>query len=296
MSNKTFFSSIAVAAASLLLLSGCAAPADNGNPNTDGIDAAAAALVPQEYKDAGTVSVGSDIPYPPLEFYDDNGDVTGFDYDLSQLIGKKLGLEFTFEKQAFDALIASLESGKHDVIISGMSDTVERQAKLDFVDYFLSGSSLVIAKGNPEGISTLTDLCGKTALVEAATVQADTLAAVDCGDKGAITVEAYPDVPATLNALRAGKGVAFLIDSPVAADSARTAGDGEYFELAFDKDAPNGYDPGFFGIGVLKGDKLALAIQAALQSAIDDGSYQALLEKWNLGTFGVTEATLNGTK
>lgn len=297
MPKKSFFSALALAATAALVLTGCSAPADNKNNDTTGIDAAAAALVPAEYKDKGEVLVGSDIPYAPMEMFEEDGTtVTGFDYDLAQLIGKKLGLTFTFQKQAFDALIASLESGKQDVIMSGMSDTVERQAKLDFVDYFLGGSSLVINKGNPDKIATLTDLCGKTAVIEAATVQGDTLAAVDCGDKKPITVLSFPDVPSTLNALRAGKGVAFLIDSPVAADAVRTAGEGKYFELAVDPAAPAGYEPGYFGIATLKGDKLALAIQAALQSAIDDGSYKALLEKWELTTFGVTEATLNGTQ
>ncbi|MFM6980251.1 MAG: transporter substrate-binding domain-containing protein [Micrococcales bacterium] len=297
MSKKNIFAAAALAVTSALVLVGCAAAPDSNN-TADGskIDAAAAALVPQEYKDAGEVNVGSDIPYAPMEMLDDAGNVTGFDYDLAQLIGEKLGLKFTFEKQSFDALIPSLEAGNHDAIMSGMSDTVERQAKLDFVDYFLGGSSLVINKGNPDGVTDLQSLCGKTAVIEAATVQGDTLAAVDCGDKGAITVLSFPDVPSTLNALRAGKGVAFLIDSPVAADAARTAGEGKYFELAVDPAAPAGYEPGFFGIGVLKGDKLALAIQAALQAAINDGSYQAVLDKWNLGTFAVTEATLNGTK
>lgn len=295
MSKKTLFASAAVAVASALVLAGCSAsPA----PTTaaGGVDSAAAALVPQEYKDAGTVSVGSDIPYAPMEMLDDAGNVTGFDYDLSQIIATKLGLKFNFEKQSFDTLIASLEAKNHSVIMSGMSDTVERQAKLDFVDYFLGGSSLVVNKGNPDGVTDLKSLCGKTAVIEAATVQGDTLKAVDCGSAGAITVLSFPDVPSTLNALRAGKGVAFLIDSPVAADAARTAGNGAYFELAVDPAAPAGYEPGFFGIGVLKGDKLALAIQAALQSAIDDGSYKATLDKYNLGTFAVDSATLNGTK
>lgn len=297
MSKKTIIAVAALATTSALLFAGCSATSTpTETTSSSNVDAAAAALVPQEYKDAGTVNVGSDIPYAPMEMLDDAGNVTGFDYDLAQLIGEKLGLKFVFEKQAFDTLIASLEANNHDVIMSGMSDTVERQAKLDFVDYFNGGSSLVINKGNPDGVSDLQSLCGKTALIEAATVQGDTLAAVDCGDKGAITVLSFPDVPSTLNALRAGKGVAFLIDSPVAADAARTAGNGDYFELAVDPAAPAGYDPGFFGIATLKGDGLALAIQAALQSAIADGSYQAVLDKWNLGTFAVTEATLNGTK
>lgn len=296
MAKKTVFASIALASASMLLLAGCATTDATNNTDQSGIDAAAAALLPQEYKDAGVVNVASDIPYPPMEYFDADNNVTGFDYDLAQIIGKKLGVTFKFNKTAFDGIIASIEAGTNDVAISGMSDTVERQAKLTFVDYFLSGSSLVINKGNPDGVTDLQSLCGKTALIEAATVQGDTLKAVDCGDKGAIEILSFPDVPTTLNALRAKKGVAFLIDSPVAADATLTAGEGEYFELAFDSANPAGYDPGFFGIGVKNGDKLVDAIKAALDSAIADGSYAAALKAYKLETFAVAEATINGTK
>lgn len=297
MAKKSIFATIAMAGASALLLAGCASGTTDNNADQSGVDAAAAALLPQAYKDAGVVKVGSDIPYAPMEYFDADGTtVTGFDYDLAQLLGKKLGVTFQFNKTSFDGIIPSIDAGTNDVAISGMSDTVERQAKLTFVDYFLSGSSLVINKGNPDGVTDLASLCGKTALIETATVQGDTLKAVDCGDKPAIEVLSFPDVPTTLNALRAKKGVAFLIDSPVAADAARTAGGGKYFELAVDPANPAGYEPGYFGIGVKNGDKLADAIKAALDSAIADGSYAATLKKYNLDTFGVTEATINGTK
>lgn len=296
MAKKNYLAAVAVASASMLLLAGCASGATDNNTDQSGVDAAAAALVPQEYKDAGVINVASDIPYAPMEYYDADNNITGFDYDLAQIIGKKLGLEFKFNKTVFDSIIASIESGTNDAVLSGMSDTVERQAKLTFVDYFLAGSSLVINKGNPDGVTDLKSLCGKTAIIEAATVQGETLAAVDCGDQPAINVISFPDVPSTLNALRAKKGVAFLIDSPVAADATLTAGNGEYFELAVDPANPAGYDAGYFGIGVKAGDKLADAIKAALDSAIADGSYAEALKTYKLETFAVTEATINGTK
>jgi polar amino acid transport system substrate-binding protein len=296
LSKKTIFSAIAVLATGALLLTGCAAgTATNGTDNSK-VDAAAAKLVPAKYTDKGEINVASDIPYAPMELLDDAGNVTGFDYDLFQAIGAKLGLKVTFEKQAFDTIIASLESGNHDAVASAMTDNVERQAKLDFVDYFSAGSSLVVNKGNPDGINSLADLCGKTAVIESATVQGDTLKAVDCGSKPAINVLSFPDEPSTLNALRANKGSAFLIDSPIAAEAVQTAGGGKYFDLVVDPAAPTGYDSGLFGFGVVKGDKLAEAIQAALNSLIADGTYKTILEKYNLASFAVTTATINGAK
>ena len=58
-----------------------------------------------------------------------------------------------------------------------------------------------------------------------------------------------------------------------------------------------GYEPVYTGIGILKANKeLTAALQAAVQSLIDDGTYGKILAKWNLSSFGVETATINGTK
>jgi len=295
-----------LASTSLLLMSGCgSSTSDSGTPATGqipevAIDAAAAALVPDRFKEKG-ISIASDIPYAPMEMFDENNKVYGVDYDLAVAIGQKLGLKISFNDQDWDGIIPSLQSGLHDVIISGMNDTVERQATLDFVDYFKGGFAIVVKKGNPEGIATLTDLCGKTVAVIVSTVQGDLLRALEpqcvAAGKAPVDVMELPDDPAALSAIRAGKAVADVSDAPVAAYAAQTAGDGQYFELVKDAANPNGYETVFTGIAVLKEDNdLALAIQAALQSLIDDGTYMQILKKYNVDSFAVPEATINGTK
>jgi polar amino acid transport system substrate-binding protein len=236
-----------------------------------------------------------------MEMFDENNNVYGVDYDLAVAIGQKLGLKISFNDQDWDGIIPSLQSGLHDVIISGMNDTVERQATLDFVDYFKGGFAIVVKKGNPEGITTLTDLCGKTVAVIVSTVQGDLLRALEpqCIEAGKAPVDVMelPDDPAALSAIRAGKAVADVSDAPVAAYAAQTAGDGQYFELVKDAANPNGYETVYTGIAVLKEDNdLALAIQAALQSLMDDGTYMQILKKYNVDSFAVPEATINGTK
>ena len=287
-----------LATVSIFALTGCAAgtPAAEETAATSiAVDEAAAALLPEQYKDG--VSVASDIPYAPMEFFDENDNPTGFDYDLSQAIAAKLGVTFTFNDQDWDGIIPSLQSGTHDIIMSGMNDTVERQKVLDFVDYFNAGFAVIVAKGNPEGINNFADLCGKTVAIQTATSQIDLINAVNpsCTDK--IEVLEFPSDGDAQNAIRAGKAVAGVNDGQVAAYTAQTAGDGEYFELVTPSDAPEGYTSVLTGIGILKANTgLTAAIQAAVQSLIDDGTYASLLEKWNLSAFAVTEATINGTK
>lgn len=305
MKKRKIFVSL-LASAGLLLMSGCgSSDSESVATGTDqipevAIDAAAAALVPERFKDQG-ISIASDIPYAPMEMFDENNNVYGVDYDLAVAIGQKLGLKISFNDQDWDGIIPSLQSGLHDVIISGMNDTVERQATLDFVDYFKAGFAIIVKKGNPEGITTLTDLCGKTVAVIISTVQGDLLRALEpqCVEAGKAPVDVMelPDDPAALSAIRAGKAVADVSDAPVAAYAAQTAGDGQYFELVKDAANPNGYETIYTGIAVLKEDNdLALAIQAALQSLMDDGTYMEILKKYNVDSFAVPKATINGTK
>jgi polar amino acid transport system substrate-binding protein len=288
---------VAAMSAGLLLLAGCAGSVDNGVDQSK-VDKAAQALLPAEYLENG-IDVASDIPYEPFEFEDENGNLTGIDVELGALIGQKLGAEVRFNDAVFDTIIPNLEAGTNDIIISSMSDTVERQAKVDFVDYNVGGSQMIVLKGNPEGITGAADLCGKTVIVQNGTIQIDLVAGMsdDCVAAGsdAITITQLPDAPSMQNALRAKQGDAVMLDSLVAQDSAAKAGNGEYFEVVNDPANPV-YDAGLVGIAILKKDTgLRDAIQAALQSLIDDGQYAALLEKWGMSANGVTSATINGT-
>lgn len=291
--------SAVVAASAALILSGCAAsqPAASNTAAASGagVDKAAAALVPANFKKG--INVGSDIPYAPMEMFDAKNKPMGFDYDLSQAIAGKLGVPISFNKQAWDSIIASLQSGTHDIIMSGMNDTLDRQKVLDFVDYFSAGFAVVVPAGNPEHIKTFADLCGKTVAIQTATSQIDLVNAVNPSCTSKIQVLKFPTDGDAQNAIRAGKASAGVNDGQVAAYTVQTAGAGKYFELVTPTDAPAGYTSALTGIGVLKSNSgLTKAIQAALQSLIADGTYGKLLAKWNLTAFAVTEATINGTK
>ncbi len=286
-----------LATVSVFALTGCAAsaPADkeDGKPAVIAVDDAAATLLPAEFKDG--ISVASDIPYAPMELFDDEDQPTGFDYDLSQAIGAKLGVKMSFEDQDWDGIIPSLQSGTHDIIMSGMNDTAERQKVLDFVDYFSAGFAVVVPAGNPEKIMKFADLCGKTVAIQTATAQIDLVNAVNPSCAKKIQVLEFPTDGDAQNAIRAGKAVAGVNDGQVAAYTAQTAGEGKYFEVVVPTDAPEGYTSVPTGIGVLKKNTgLTAAIQAAVKSLVADGTYAKLLAKWNLSAFAVTDVTING--
>jgi polar amino acid transport system substrate-binding protein len=297
---------ITLSAATLALglaLTGCSVddPVTAGTPAPQmsvEVDAAAAAALPAKYKDAGAINVAADIPNPPMEMLDENNNPTGLDYDLSQAMGGKLGVKFNFQQQAFDSSIPSLQAGKNDIIFAGMNDTAERQKVLNFVDYFHAGFKILVNAGNPEGIGSIIDLCGKPVAVQKATVQGEYLAsfAKKCQEAGKAPIELV-QLPSELDAqtaVRSGKAVADVVDASVATYAAATAGDGRLFELVKDPEFPNGYNPVYTGIGLLKENKdLTEALRLALQSLVEDGTYTQLMEKYDLVDFAVTEAGVN---
>lgn len=295
-----------VVATTILALTGCtnnpaaegaAARAATSAPTlTVAKDAAAAALVPTAYR-AG-IKVASDIPFPPYEMFDADNQPTGFDYDLSQAIGQTLGVPVSFDKQAFDTVIPALLSNKFDMVMSGMNDTAERQKTLDFVDYTHAGFLIAVAAGNPKGIHSITDLCGKTASVQKATQQGALLRGVDCAGHGApINVTELPSDLDAQTALRAGKSDAYVVDAPVGEYVIKTTGEGKVFEAVRDPQNPAGYEPVYSGIGILKQHRgLTDAVLAAFTSLVRTGVYQKLLARYDLTPYAVTSAALNQGK
>jgi ABC-type amino acid transport substrate-binding protein len=288
--------------AATLALSACsaadaAAPAADA-PSAADVDKTAAAALPAKYKDAGVIKVASDIPFPPMEMFDENQKLTGFDYDLAQAIGAKLGVTMELQTQAFDSIIPSLQSGKHDVIMSGMNDTPERQKTIDFVDYFYAGFSILVPAGNPEKVTTVLDLCGQNVAVQKATVQAEILHGYDeqctAAGPGPMKIAELPLETDVQTAVRSGKAIADVVDSAVASYAAQTAGGGTMFEVVRDAANPAGYNPVYTGIGVLKKDaELSKALLLALQAVVADGSYEKILAKYDMSDYAVDAAGIN---
>lgn len=262
------------------------------------LDDAAAAMLPADVTDRGAVRVAMGVPYPPFVAVNEDDELTGVDVDMSIALSQKLGIDFTVEHQPFESVIPSLQSDRHDVIMMGMNDSKERQGTLNFVEEINAGFAIVVEKGNPEGINTLTDLCGHSASTQKSTLQAELLEELsqECiaDGKEGIDVQALPVAQDSQTALRAGRAQAYIVDAPVAAYTAQTAGDGEYFELVQDPENPQGFNPVYTGFGLLKErTELTDALQAAMQALMDEGIYQAILEEHGMGALALDEALVN---
>lgn len=121
-----------------------------------------------------TVNFCSDTTYPPMESIE-NGKVVGADIDIGNAIVKLWGKKAEFSTTGFDVLIPALQAKKCDAIISALSDNPGRAKEVDFADYVLVGTLMMVKKGNPAQITDLASLSGKTVAVQAATTQKDML-------------------------------------------------------------------------------------------------------------------------
>ena len=259
------------------------------------LDPALHDLLPQAVKDQGFLRVGTDASYAPMESYAPNGrSIIGMDPDLGVEIGRVLGVRLQFEATDFDKLVTSLGPGDLNLAMSALTDTPERAKTADFVDYFTAGTSIVVQRGNPAGVTELNDLCGKVVAVEIATTQVDLLARTqkNCGVQR-IIVRTRPTNSDALLELRTGRAVAVPIDTPTATFLVNDSRTSSQYQLA----STAQYEPAPYGIAVAKSQPgLRDAVKGALDQLLRSGVYADVLARWHVQTGAVQQITVNSNR
>jgi polar amino acid transport system substrate-binding protein len=274
---------------------------DSAIPNTDAVLAAVtkdpklAAELPASISSAGTIKLGSNLQSAPDNFYAADGRTpVGFEVDLAKAMATKLGVTVSYQDMPFGSLITSLQSGRIDMTMAAMNDTKEREQKIDFVDYFRSGITIMVQSGNPDNINGPGDLCGKTVAVDQGTSQESFAhqqgSTCVAAGKQTVTVVATDNDAQNQNQLRTGRVGAILNDLPTAVYVSKTAGKGKYFQVV--PGAPINGGP--YGIGVNKDDPaLAKAVHDALAALLADGTYGKILAAWNVSQGALTQVSVN---
>jgi polar amino acid transport system substrate-binding protein len=240
---------------------------------------------------SGTLRVGSDVSYAPLEFYGPGHQMQGFDIDLAQALARRLGEPVTISNHVFDDLLPSVRQGRFDIAISALSDTRVREGQVDFVDYLLAGSGMLVPAGNPKRIFDIGALCGMRVDVQRGTSQET---ALDAQSKRCVQVHLAPIDLFTFatddeafQAFSQGKSDVHVTDFPVIAYLAK---------IGHDKYAVAGrqFDLVPYGVAVSKSDpELRVRVVQALRGLIADGTYDGLLKKWGLEQGALRSAPLN---
>lgn len=216
----------------------------------------------------GKLHMATNATFPPYEMVADDGTFEGIDVDIAGKIAEKLGLELVVDDMDFGSIITSVQTGKEDIALAGLTVTDERKQNVDFTDSYATGVQVVIVPEDSD-IKTIDDLQGK--LIGC---QESTTGYTYCTDDyGEDMVTAFPSGANAVQALLTGKIDAVVIDKqPAEAYVAQNEGlkilDTEYV-------AEN------YAIGVSK-DNTALrdAVNNALKELIDDGTVQAILDQY----------------
>jgi len=224
-------------------------------------------------KKSGKLTVGLDDSYPPMEFRDAKDVLVGFDVDLGNEIGKKLGVKTEYITNDFNGMILALGSSKFNVIISAMSITDLRKKSIDFSDsYVIGGQVAVIKQGNTK-IKKLDDLKGKIVACQLGST-GDTAATAM---KGLKEVKKYDKITEAFQELSIGRVDAVVMDAQVGQYYvAKKPGKYEVLTEQISKEP--------IGIGFKKQDKeLRAAVQKAINELKADGTLSKISVKW----FGV---------
>ncbi len=226
-----------------------------------------------------TLRIGTDPTYPPFESKNPNGQIVGFDIDLTKEICKRIDTKCTFVEGDFDGLIPSLKANKIDAIISALSITPKREQEIAFSDkLYAANARLVAVKGSPL-LPTVESLKGKNIGVQQGTTQ-ETYANQYWRPKG-ITVTSYANQDQVYQDLNAGRIDAAFQDEVQAGEGFLKSPVGKQYAFA----GPAVKDDKIFGVGTGMGlrkndTELKAAVDKAFASMRKDGTYEKLAKKY----------------
>lgn len=225
-------------------------------------------------EDKKVLVMGTSADYPPFEYVDTaNGEeIIGFDIDVAKAIGEKLGYEIKVENMDFNSLIPAIEAGKFDFVIAGMSATPEREKVVDFtVPYYETQQVVLTMKDS--GIESEEDLAGKTVGAQVSSIQLDYANEVAELIEG-VKVESRDAVPQAIQELVNGRFAGVFIEDIVAENYVASNDKFTYFPVTIVGENEDK------SIVLPKGSELKAEFDKAIQELAEDGTLDALKEKW----------------
>ena len=277
--------SLMTAAALVLSLAACgstassAASSEAASPEAASSDAASSEAASSEAAsetetaelstvEPGKLIMSTNAAFPPYEMTTDSGEFEGIDIETAQAIADKLGLELQIDDMDFDAALLSVQQGKADIVMAGVTVTDERKAVMDFSDSYATGIQSVIV---PEGsdIASVDDLAGKKI-----GTQRGTTGYLYCSDDfGEDAVVAYDNGLTAVQALNNGQVDAVVIDNEPAKAYVESNPGLKILDTSYAEED--------YAIGMNKSNTALLeAVNAALEELKADGTLQAIVDKY----------------
>ena len=225
----------------------------------------------------GELHMATNAAFPPYEMTSDGEGYDGYegiDVEVAAKIAEKLGLKLVIDDMEFGSVITSVQSGKADMAMAGLTVTEERKQNVDFTDSYATGVQVVIVPEDSD-IATVDDLANDKMIG----VQDGTTGYIYCSDTvenggyGEDHVTSYTNGAMAIEALKAGKVDAVVIDNEpakqfVAVNEGLKILDTEYivenYAIGISKDNP----------------ALCEAVNKALNELIDDGTVKQIVDKY----------------
>ena len=221
---------------------------------------------------AKTVVVAQDATWPPMEFLNQNKEVTGFSTDLMKAVAKEAGFEIVFKNVAWDGIFAGLDAGLYDAVCSSVTITDQRKKAMDFaIPYFKVRQALVVPKTT--SAKSVEEMKGKTLGAQIGTTGYFVIKKTE-----GVTAKSYDEIGLAMEDLFNGRIDGVVCDDPVAAQYALQKA--EYAEkLKIAAILETGDE--FYGVAVKKGNKEVLdLLNKGIKAVQDKGLEKELRTKW----------------
>jgi len=253
-----------------------------------GTASAAEISVKPAIAEAGKLRVGSTLSYAPFEFRDENNNPTGIDIELAYEATKLMGVGLEIVEIPWVNTLPALASGRTDISWASYTVRADRLEQVDFVVFMEAGTVVSTTPEKASSMQSQNDICGKKMAIVAggsADFTADKLStACTQANLNPIEKAIFPDVASAIQSVLSGRVDGRLDDSTASG----------YFEVTSGGKlvvVPGLYDKSPAGIAVPKGDsEAAEMMRSVLQVMIDNGSYQAIFDKYGIGSSTVKEA------
>ncbi|MFD1713122.1 ABC transporter substrate-binding protein [Amnibacterium flavum] len=258
-------------------------------------EATAAAEVESPFQ-GETLTLATDANYPPCQYFEEGSDVMiGYEVDLWDAIAEKLGVTLEVENTQFASLIPGVQSGRYDIAMECISDNVEREEQVSFVNYIFDKTDVVTIESYDGPITEGDDLslCGETM---GAQTGFDTIDKVNeilnpaCAEAGLdpVVIQEYPNAADTYNALNSGRVDFMILGTSAAAYLNQTA------PTPINYASIESFPQKYLGMVVEKDNTdLQDALLAGLEAVIADGTYAEILDKWGMSSLALEEPGIN---
>ena len=224
----------------------------------------------------GVLTIGCEVGYPPFEQYANDGKTEiGYDIDLANELGKRLGLKINIINTKFDTIFEGMGTN-YDVVISGITINEERKAKMILSEPYIDNYQAIVVKADSDlTASSLNDINGHSVAFQKGTTTDEIV--TELVETGTVkcTSAANEKILTCFQQLSQGEVEMVVCDSTVA--SVQLAKEAGKYKIIF-TDTEN---PEQFGIAIPKENtKLADAINTLIKDLKEEGFFEELNEDW----------------